>query len=324
MTKGVVSSDNRIMHTPIALFIFNRPEPTAKVWRAIIAAKPVRLYVIADGPRNFDEELLCRQTREVISGMGGSCDIRTLFAGENMGLRKRFVSGLDWVFAQEERAIIFEDDDVPHPTFFRFCEELLEQYKDDPRVMHISGSYFLQNRVRLPESYYFSKYPHTWGMATWRRAWQAFHAWEDRLEELELDLKIFPTLPERSFWEKCLAEWKANRTDFDWGYQWCLVCMAQKSLCIMPRVNLISNIGFGSDATHTFHSYWYANLPTEPMPFPLRHPVRKAWNSRADEIDGTIFFQASMTTRARVKNFLRGILLGGRGSKKADKKRQDH
>jgi hypothetical protein len=297
------------LETPIVLFIFKRPAQTAKVLQAILAANPVRLYVIADGPRNAEEAALCRQTRDVISTMRGDCELRMLYADKNMGLRGRIVSGLDWVFSCEDRAIIFEDDCLPHPEFFTFCEDLLEYYQREERVMHISGNNFLLGRISIKESYYFSKYAHCWGWATWRRAWKLFHAWDVHPKDLHLDFQIFMTKTERDFWVNLLKERKTSGQDIIWDYQWSLICMAKKALCIMPRVNLVSNIGFSPDATNTIHPYWYANLPTEPISFPLHHPSRMAWNSRADEIDGTIFFEASMTRRARFKNMLKGIFV---------------
>jgi hypothetical protein len=278
--------------TAVALIIFKRPIQTERVFRAIAEEKPSRLYVIADGPQDPGEESPCQQTRQIVENVNWDCDMRRNYSETNLGVRNRVISGLDWVFGIEESAIILEDDCLPHPHFFRFCEELLGYYKDDQRVMHISGDNFLRGRRVSPESYYFSKYAHIWGWATWRRAWSLFHAWDDDSASPDLDLKIFETRSERKFWQKLLDELRSRKMGYTWDYQWALTCMAGRGLCVMPKYNLVSNIGFGEDATHTRERLWYANLPVTPMEFPLVHPVDRNWNSEADRITGLSFFTA--------------------------------
>lgn len=278
------------LSTAVVLIIFKRPFQTERVFTAIAESRPSKLYIIADGARNSEEALLCEQARQVVDKVDWDCEVRKNYSEKNLGLRNRIISGLDWVFQQEERAIILEDDCLPHPTFFRFCDEVLEYYKDDPEVMHISGDNFLAKRKTFDESYYYSKYAHVWGWATWRRAWSLFHQWDDDAASPDLDLKIFETRSERRFWQRLLDELRSHQMGYTWDYQWALTCMAHKRLCVMPKFNLVSNIGFGEGATHTREHLWYADLPVTPMEFPLVHPAVKNWNIEADRIAARSFF----------------------------------
>lgn len=293
-------SDHHIK-TPVVFFIFKRPEQTFRVFQAIRQAKPARLYLVADGPRNDAENLVCRATRAIVENIDWACEVKQDFSETNLGVRNRIISGLDWVFEQEEHAIILEDDCLPHPSFFRYCEELLSYYNDDQRVMHISGDNFLQGRQASAESYYFSKYAHIWGWATWRRAWSLYHTWDTYSPEL--DFRIFKTRSEREMWAGLLAEMRSQRMSYTWDYQWALVCITYKALCIMPKSNLVSNIGFGQDATHTKQVSWYANLPLASIEFPLMHPPKKQWNIKADQITAKYFFNAT-DFRSVVKSLL--------------------
>src|SRR3954453_1153033 len=164
------------LETAVALLLFRRPEETARVFERIREARPRKLFLVADGPRPGNEEDAqgCEQARAVVERVDWPCDVVRDFADENLGLKKRIPRGLHRVFGEAPEAIILEDDCLPHPSFFRYCAELLERYRDDERVMMISGDNFQGGRRRTPDSYYFSRYVHSWGWATWRRAWQHF------------------------------------------------------------------------------------------------------------------------------------------------------
>ncbi len=275
------------MNTPVALLIFNRPELTARIFAEIGKARPAKLLVIADGPRADQpgEEERCLAARAIVENPNWDCEVLKNYSDVNLGCGRRPASGINWVFQNVEEAIILEDDCLPHPTFFRFCEELLEYYRNDKRVMTISGNNFQHGTRRTIESYYFSRYPHTWGWATWRRAWQLY----------DFEAKIWPELRETSWLPDTLGDresaayWRAvfdglsSNSDV-WDYQWIFSCWAQHGLAILPNVNLISNIGWGNDATHTKAlDNPSANLATEAMSFPLNHPRYMASNREADK-----------------------------------------
>ena len=166
--------------TPVVLIAFNRPDTTLQVLAALSQVRLSHLLVILDGPRSEhpDDMKKCTEVRRLIEEMDWKCDISTNYAESNMGLRRRVSSGLNWAFEQVERAIILEDDCVADPTFFRFCDELLDKYEEDQRTFMISGNNYQFGRRQSPYSYYFSIYAHIWGWATWRRAWQYY---DDRM-----------------------------------------------------------------------------------------------------------------------------------------------
>ncbi len=171
------------LETPIAFCIFNRPELTRRVFGAIARQKPRRLLVVADGPRldHPTDADRVREARSVLAQINWPCELQTNFAETNLGCRRRMASGITWAFEQAEELIILEDDCLPDDSFFAYCEELLDRYRHEPQVMMISGNNF-QPQVRTNHSYYFSRYTHIWGWASWRRAWNSY----------DLDMKTWP------------------------------------------------------------------------------------------------------------------------------------
>jgi len=268
--------------------IYNRPSTTERVFETIRQTKPTKLLVVADGPRSdkADEAAKCTAARAIPERVDWPCDVLTNYAEANLGCRRRISSGLDWVFSQVEEAIILEDDCLPHPDFFSFCEELLGRYRHDERVMHINGSNFQPNRLKSPHSYYFSRYPHVWGWASWRRAWQFFDVhlrqWADARCRRRY-LETFADSWERRFWKQKLNAVSAGLQD-TWDYQWSFACISQRSFSPTPVVNLISNIGCGPEALHTENlSDLFANRATGELGFPLRHPNDVSTELSADE-----------------------------------------
>jgi hypothetical protein len=292
-----------MLRTPVALLIFNRPDTTATVFAAIAKARPATLLVVADGPRatRRGEEELCAAARAVIGRVDWPCRVLTNFSDHNLGCRRRVSSGIDWVFSLVEEAIFLEDDCVPDPTFFSFCEEMLDRYRSDSRVMHIGGTNF-QGTARVgEESYYFSRHVHVWGWASWRRAWQHYDvnmgAWSwaratGRVHDIlstPAERRAFTTLFDRV----------ARREIDTWDTQWTVACRAQNALSIVPSRNLISNIGFRGDATHTGDAgHSVATMPTFPVALPLVHPAYTLADAAADERT-TAVFRPSPYRRAR-------------------------
>ena len=160
-----------MLSTPVALFIYNRPDLTQTVFEAIARAKPKRLLVVADGPRFSEETEKCNQARDVIDGVNWECEVLTNFSDKNLGCGRRVASGIEWVFSEVEEAIFLEDDTLPAASFFPYCQALLEHYRHDERIMTINGNNFQSGQSRTDYSYHFSKYCACWGWASWRRAW---------------------------------------------------------------------------------------------------------------------------------------------------------
>jgi hypothetical protein len=278
-----------MLQTPVALFIFNRPEQTQRVFAEIARAQPRRLLIIADGPRTAAEAELCQATRQIVQQVDWECEMLTALAEQNLGCKRRMLTGLNWVFDQCEEAIVLEDDCLPHPSFFTFCEELLAKYRDEPRVLAISGNNFLAPKMqqRMRESYYFSYSPLTWGWAAWRRTWKLFDfaitAWP-ALRETDWLARRLANPQFKPYWEKIFDATYRGETNA-WDYQLTFAGWLHESLSIVPRVNLVSNIGFGAAATHTLDPQSHlANLPTHALPGPLLHPRRIVRHQQADEL----------------------------------------
>jgi len=286
------------LKTPVTFIIFNRPETTARVFEEIRRARPRKLLLIADGPRldHSGEAGNVAAARAIVEHVDWPCEVQKNYSDINLGCKQRVSSGLDWVFQTVEEAIILEDDFLPHPTFFRFCEELLEKYRDDERVMHISGDNFQFGLKRGKSSYYFSRYVHVWGWASWRRAWQHYDVkikqWACNKNH-QMFLREFTNPAEKRFWN---TKWNGVCMDKidTWDFQWVFACLAQQSLSIVPNVNLVSNIGFGKDSTHTVGISILADIPTAAMEFPLVSPTSFAQEVDADENVANLFFRPGL------------------------------
>ena len=264
------------LDTPVLFLIFNRPEPTLRVFDAIRKVEPKYLFVAADGPRSDrpGDADLCKRTRAILQQVDWDCDLRVLLRDENLGVKHGVASAINWFFGEVPEGIILEDDCLPEPTFFQFCSELLQRYREDDRVGAICGDHFGGLRSNYPYSYYFSRYNLIWGWASWRRAWRLY----------DIDMKLWPEIRDCgwldqmfadrrtvNFWTKRLNAVYTNATS-TWDYQWMFALWINSGLTIMPRVNQIKNIGFGIDATHTTKENSFSNRPTFAMSLPLKHP----------------------------------------------------
>jgi hypothetical protein len=266
------------LKTPILFILFNRPDTTQIVFNAIRDIRPLRLYVAADGPRPTVQSDLkrCADAREIIKGVDWNCEVKTLFREKNLGCGLGVSTAITWFFEQEPEGIVLEDDCLPSDSFFWFCQELLEKYRDDNRVMHIGGNNFLDDSPgNKDSSYYFSRNGHIWGWATWQRAWQAY----------DFKISLYEQLKEKGFFdefflnrlEKFYRMRKFNQVrdgSLDtWDYQWDFARFANSGLSIAPQRNLVKNIGFGADATHTTSANSKnSDLQAFDLDFPLKHP----------------------------------------------------
>jgi hypothetical protein len=299
------------LSTPVAFLVFNRPHTTARVWSAIREARPATLLVVADGPRagRDGEAARCTEVRAICDNVDWPCQVLRNYADSNLGCRQRVSSGLDWVFETVEEAIILEDDCLPHPTFFTYCQELLERYRDDERVMLISGDNFQPGPPRTPYSYYFSRYPHIWGWASWRRAWRHYDVnmslWPT-IRDAELLTDLFDDARSVEYWEAILPR-VANREIDTWDYQVTFALRCQYGLSVLPRVNLVTNIGFGPEATHTTYQDNIANLKAFPIDLPLSHPPFVIVDSRADSFTERRFYSKG-ALHARIIHMTKALL----------------
>jgi len=298
------------LNTPVALIIFNRPDTTARVFKEIAKARPPKLLIVADGPRSTKsgEAERCQQARAIVEKVDWKCEVLTNYAETNLGCKVRVATGIDWIFEQVEEAIILEDDCLPDPSFFRFCEEMLVRYRHNERVGMISGGNLQFGHQRGTASYYFSRYTHIWGWATWRRAWQHYDReitqWPAFRDEGWLDM-MFRTQGERDYWLHSFDAVHNGSLD-TWDCSWTFTSLIKGMLQVVPNVNLISNIGFGPDATHTHVVGIHAEMPTQAMRFPLKHPNFVLADVAADQYiaDNQIAPSFIERQRRRIKRYI--------------------
>ena len=276
------------LKTPVVLIIFNRPETTSRVFEEIRKARPPLLLLVADGPRSGHSSDVeqCAEARAIVEQVDWDCEIRKNYSEINLGCGKRVSSGLDWVFNEVEEAIILEDDCLPHATFFRYCEELLRRCRNDERISHVSGTNLLFGKKRTEYSYYFSLFGYIWGWASWRRSWKNYDVGMNLWPEIRDGGWLGDVLGNKRFvprWTRIFE--KVHRREIDaWAYQWVFHCWIHGRLAISPNVNLVRNIGFGTNATHTTgEKNKFTQLEMEPMDFPLSHPPFLVRDTVSDE-----------------------------------------
>lgn len=263
------------LSTPVVFFVFNRPELTRSVFARIRAARPPLLLVVADGPRDnqLGESNLTQQVRRLIlEGIDWPCELRTDFSGTNLGCGPRIYSGLQWVFNQVDEAIILEDDCLPEPTFFQFCEEMLVRYRNEPRVFMVTGTNFGGAHPDRSDRCLFSRHCSIWGWATWRRA----------LQDYSLDLSWWRSEVHPADLRTECADWREHRFICDlldsqksgavntWDIQWFAHVFRQGGLSVVPGTNLITNLG--TTGTHTQGTMTGHHMPTSAARFPTIPP----------------------------------------------------
>lgn len=268
------------VRTPIALIVFNRPDLTARLLERLAPAEPPELFVIADGPRPMVPEDIarCASVRSLIDGISWCPRVHRCYAERNMGCRHRLATGITEVFERVEEAIVLEDDCLPHPTFLRFCDELLDRFRNTRHVMSITGANF-QYGWPCDASYFPTRFAHVWGWASWRRAWKlydvAMRDWPQQREHpsalLDLDVPGY-----RDYWMRIFDMVHAGQID-TWDFQWTYAHMRHGGVSIAPHVNMVENTGFGAGATHTARVPQWLRQPSAAMSFPLQHgPVEAA------------------------------------------------
>jgi hypothetical protein len=246
-----------LIDTPLLLIAWRRPDTLRQVINAIRPLAPTRLFLACDGPcpDRPGEVKKVLATRAVIDAeIDWPCHIECLYSDINQGCRLGVSRAISWFFNQVEEGIILEDDCVPHPDFFPYCGALLERYRHDQRVWCISGSNFQDGEWRGDGSYYYSHYNHCWGWASWRRCWQHYDSslsqWP-ALRDSGLMQTIFGDPVECNYWTAIWQRLVDEGQPDTWDYQWTFACLANGGLTALPNRNLVSNVGFGLDATHT-------------------------------------------------------------------------
>ena len=303
------------MNTAVLFIIFNRADLACAVFEKIREAQPKRLYIAADGPRKdrTDEPEKCELTRKSILDMiDWDCELKCKFEDQNLGCKIAVSSAIDWFFSLEEEGIILEDDCLPDATFFRFCEEMLSLYRANETVRMITGTNFRPSEAAA-NTYSFSSCFSIWGWATWRRAWSSYDVqmktWKQNLENgsfkrLFEDRRIF------YYWHDMFDKVHGGKID-TWDYQWVYSCLIAKGFSVIPSANLISNLGFREDATHTRNeSNACALIKTTELMFPLKHPDKVEKSINMDDFIYREIFKVfkKYSYHKRLERYLRKLI----------------
>lgn len=269
-------------NTPILLIAWKRPEKTLKIISKIKLIKPKKIYIACDGPIEGDKNNLekVNETRRILSeNINWDCERKYLFSNYNQGCKYGVSNAIDWFFKNEKKGLILEDDCLPHLDFFYFCAELLDKYESDNRIWSITGQNMQGGKFYGESSYYFSKYSQCWGWATWRRCWERYDrelkSWP-KYKKSNILSNLFENKKQINYWTKIFDKIYYESKPDTWDYQWTYTCLINSGLTIVPNKNLIKNIGFDDEATHTKENIFsdeikdFNNLSSGLIP--LKHP----------------------------------------------------
>lgn len=313
-------------HSALLLLSFNRLDTLKQTLPIIALAAPPRIYLASDGARaNVRDENGISEAEKVqsvrqylLEHISWDCEVKTRFLEKNLGCKIAVSSAISWFFENEEQGIILEDDCLPTLSFFAFCDELLEKYKDNPKVMMISGwsaldfaphynADTLSPKAALESSYFFSKYNHIWGWASWARAWREYSL-ECRDIKAQMNTLEFSSKREKRAWKSIFNAYAKGLID-TWDYPWTYSIWAKRALCVYPKDNMIQNIGFNrADAAHTMGDSKFASMPSYELHFPLIHPREISQNKALDKINFHITFAPKPFLKRAINKLSRAIL----------------
>jgi hypothetical protein len=285
---------------PVVVLFFNRPASVGRLIESLAAVEPSKLYLVCDGPRQAKpgELDLVQECRSLFEHLTWACEVNKNYADVNLGCRARIISGLDWVFEQEEQAIIVEDDCIPIADFFPFCETMLERFRSDRRILSVGGTNLCPDKAWPEYSVTFSKYPMIWGWATWRRAWAL----------MDRDLTLLPAAERNHLLRHILGSWRAEwywryllkTVKTSWGYRWAFTSFVNSGLHVLPNRNLVDNIGMASaDATHAKRNPYAMPATERAFPPPYRLPEFVCPNGALDRWTEDNCFSRSLASRVR-------------------------
>ena len=280
--------------TPILIIAWKRPQKTRELIGKIKQINPDILYIACDGPKNENiiEDNKVKETMDILLKSFEEVNSKKyLFSKYNQGCKIGVSNAINWFFENESEGIILEDDCIPHLDFFSFCQEMLEIYRNDERIWSITGHNQQNNVQRGSGTYYFSKYPRSWGWATWKRCWVKYDRditdWPKIKSKGVLKNKL-KTKREINFWVNILDNIYHHNSPNTWDYQWTLSSFLNSGLTIVPNKNLIQNIGFDEDSTHTFgrdlNTFKGKEKENCLSIFPIIHPDYFVVEKKADEI----------------------------------------
>lgn len=304
MHKDHLHNRSNRFKTPILFITFNRPETTIRVFQSIRLCKPNRLYIASDGPRTNREgeaETIKALRDQVMQAIDWDCEIQTLFRDKNLGCKYGVSGAISWFFENEEKGIILEDDCMPSNSFFRFCEELLEKYSGDERVGQISGFNHGFYQADLKYDYFFTRYPSIWGWATWSNRWKNYSNDLKYFDEFNKYRQLELIFSGKEIQQKMRLLLKARKDEIDtWDYPWSFTLYKNNQLSVIPRENLVINLGFGRDATHTSGYNPFSKTVIHEINGIIKHPP---YIVQLIDYDRNIFKNYSMKNRIMDKLF---------------------
>lgn len=276
-----------MIETPVLLLVFNRPATTQLVFNKLKEVRPTKLFIATDAarPDKREEEISCAEVRKIVSKIDWPCEANYLFRTEHLGCKLAVSGAISWFFEQVEAGIILEDDCLPIASFFYFCQDLLLKYKNQSNIFHISGSNFQYGLLRGSGSYYFSKYAHIWGWATWRRAWQQYdlnlNHWDSFKDSISFN-NLFDDTSEKKYWTKKFNQYASNTSiNNTWDFQWIYTIWKSNGLAVTPQKNLVKNIGFGG-GTNTIIILKHLIREAEDLSTPFVSPIDEIIERLAD------------------------------------------
>lgn len=289
---------------------FNRASHVAHLISVLKKIEPKRLYFSVDGPRQANNKDIHAnlEIKRIIKAIDWECEVLTLYSEINLGCKQAVTQGINWFFGQVDEGIILEEDCIPEVSFFRYCTDLLERYRDDQRIMMISGNNMQFGQVRFDSDYYYSLYNHIWGWASWRRAWNLYDYDMKKWPELKRSNQLLDLLNNSSavkYWTEIFDATYNNKNN-SWAYRWTYSCWVSGGLSVLPNKNLVKNIGFGDGATHTSKENRFANMETSEINYPLKHPNFLIRDCKADDFTFNILFRKTLTRK--IKDLAKKVL----------------
>ena len=300
------------MKSAVLFIIFKRPDTTRRVFDRIREAQPPRLYIAADGPRkdHVGESEKCQAARKVVEYIDWPCEVYRLYRDENLGCGVGPFTAITWFFEHEEQGIIIEDDILPHIDFFKYCDEMLDRYKDDESIQLIAGRNSFYDDFQHEYSYYKSSLFHIWGWASWRRVWNTY-----QYNTSEISFVFFKKkLNSRSLLKKTNQYWmrifeRMQRQPIEtWDFQLYFNEIINDRYSIIPFVNMVENIGFDKEATHTHKGKIKETTQKGNSPYPIKHPECISENHYADAVFALNFGFFRKSFCSRVISKFRSVL----------------
>ena len=298
--------NKELFQVPISFHIFNRPELTRKVFEVIKKIKPSKLFITSDGPRKNKEgeKNKCIEAKLILNEIDWECEVFKNFSEDNKGSYKSTSEGITWVFKHVDSAVILEDDCIPHISFFRYCQELLNYYKDNKNIAAISGNNFQPEKNTTQYSYYYSRHAHIWGWATWKESWNRIdfnmQDWPKFKKMKGLD-SVFYRKHEREYWYKYYQDMYEGKSKPHWDHQFLLSCFMNNAMTILPNKNLVNNVGFGVDSTHVKLKTKFNSIKLSGIKFPLDHPSFMCRSVAADDFTEKTMFSGGIKSQIKRK-----------------------